>query len=113
MKKMIIGGIAAVAIGAAVFTPAVATADTSTDAFLDVLHRQGIGHEDGDGMLIAEGELVCERLRRGHSPLRVARTVYLNSKLVDPADAGYFVGASIAAFCPALIPENTAPSAVV
>ena len=113
MKKTIIAGLAAAALGIGGLAPAVATADTGTDAFLDVLHTQGIGHEDGDGMLIAEGELVCEYLRHGHSPLHVARMVYLNSDLIDPANAGYFVGASIAAFCPVFMPDNTAGSSVV
>ena len=110
MNKIIIAGIASVALGIAGLAPATANADASTDAFLDVLHAQNIGHEYGDGMLITAGEMVCERLSQGYSPMRVARSVYAESELIEPESAGYFVGASISAFCPAFAPDIYAGS---
>lgn len=81
---------------AAVCAPA--RADTTDEVFLLTLDRQGIGYPSRAYALRA-GWAVCHELDNG-TPVMVV--IYGLSKVsyLGPAEAGYFVGASIGAFCP-------------
>ena len=79
-------------------TAAIARADAGDDAFLSVLTAKGIHFGSPDKALIA-GHEVCDELDTGRSMNQVASTVMANSGL-DGYHAGFFVGASIRAYCP-------------
>jgi len=79
-------------------TAAIARADAGDDAFLSALSAKGIHFGSPDKALIA-GHEVCDELGTGRSTNQVASTVMANSGL-DGYHAGYFVGASIRAYCP-------------
>src|ERR1700757_490177 len=73
-------------------------ADASDNAFLEALTSKGIHFGSPDKALIA-GHEVCDKLDTGRSMNQVASTVMANSGL-DGYHAGFFVGASIRAYCP-------------
>ena len=75
-----------------------AHADATDDAFLAALAGKGIKFGSPDKALIAAHE-VCDELDSGKTTAQVASTVQANSNL-DGYHAGYFVGASIRAYCP-------------
>ena len=75
-----------------------AHADATDDAFLSALNAKGIKFGSPEKALIAAHE-VCDELDGGKTPPQVASTVQSNSNL-DGYHAGYFVGASIRAYCP-------------
>ncbi|MGB8389074.1 DUF732 domain-containing protein [Mycobacterium sp.] len=75
-----------------------AAADDNDAAFLTALDRHGIKYGTRDGA-IASGHLVCSKINGGETATQVAQDVMGNSNL-DGYHAGYFVGASIAAYCP-------------
>jgi hypothetical protein len=79
-------------------TAAVARADASDDAFLAALSAKGIHFGSPEKALIA-GHEVCGELDAGRTVNQVASTVMGNSGL-DGYHAGFFVGASIRAYCP-------------
>ena len=68
------------------------------DDFLAALQSKGITYQSADGA-IAAGHLVCSELDQGETPSQVAQDVINNSDL-DAYHAGYFVGASVGAYCP-------------
>jgi Protein of unknown function (DUF732) len=76
----------------------IAHADATDDAFLAALTGKGIHFKSPDKALIA-GHEVCDELVGGKSPTQVASTVQSNTAM-DGYHAGFFVGASIRAFCP-------------
>lgn len=82
-------------LGAAV---PIARAQPTDDDFLAALQAKGITYRSGDAA-IAAGHLVCSELDQGETPAQVAQDVINNSDL-DAYHAGYFVGASIGAYCP-------------
>jgi hypothetical protein len=86
------------AIGPLAAPVAIAHADANDDAFLAALTAKGIHFGSPDNAIIA-GHEVCDELDNGKTPTQVASTVQANSDL-DGYHAGYFVGASIRAFCP-------------
>ncbi len=75
-----------------------AHADATDDAYLKVLRANGIAYESPQSAIIA-GHLVCHQLDLGKTPDQIATDV-LNSSTLDPYHAGYFVGVSVAAYCP-------------
>lgn len=75
-----------------------AHADATDDAFLAALKAKGIKFESPDKALIAAHE-VCNELDNGKTAAQVASIVQSNSTL-DGYHAGFFVGASIRAYCP-------------
>jgi hypothetical protein len=83
------------ALGAAAPT---ADADSADDPFLSALRSKGISVASPQAAIIA-GHEVCDELDLGRQPSDVATDVTKNSNL-DGYRAGYFVGASIAAYCP-------------
>src|SRR5262249_1097316 len=75
-----------------------AHADAVDDNFLAALKGKGINVASPQSAIIA-GHVVCDQLDLGRQPSDVATDVTKNSNL-DGYHAGFFVGASIAAFCP-------------
>jgi hypothetical protein len=76
----------------------IAQADAADDTFLAALTAKGIHFGSPDKAVIA-GHEVCDELGNGKSPAQVASTVQTNSGM-DGYHAGFFVGASIRAYCP-------------
>ncbi|OBI56145.1 DUF732 domain-containing protein [Mycobacterium sp. E787] len=76
----------------------IARGDANDDAFLAALTAKGIRFGSPDKAIIA-GHEVCDELDNGKTPAQVASTVQANSGL-DGYHAGFFVGASIRAYCP-------------
>lgn len=81
--------------GAAVPT---ARADPDDDKFLPALQSQGVTYQSPEAA-IAAGHLVCMKLDQGETETQVAQEV-IDSTDLDPYHAGYFVGASVGAYCP-------------
>jgi hypothetical protein len=75
-----------------------AHADAVDNNFLAALKAKGINFASPQAAIIA-GHEVCDELDLGRQPSDVATDVTKNSNL-DGYHAGFFVGASIAAFCP-------------
>lgn len=92
---------AAVALVALLSPLAVATthADTTDDRFLAALRSEGITDHVSIAHAIEAGHFVCVKLDNGVSPNDVANDV-LNSSSMPAYHAGFFVGASIDAYCP-------------
>lgn len=90
---------AAVAVaGVALFAAPVAAASPEDDAFLSVLDGQGIAYPSAD-YAVATAKDVCNYLDNGSSFVSIVSEISANSGL--PAeDTGFFVGASIASYCP-------------
>lgn len=82
-------------------SPSPARADAGDDAFLGALQAKDI-HYPSPAAAIAAAHEVCNELRRGVPPSQVASDVMGNSRL-DGYHAGYFVGASMRAYCPQYI----------
>ncbi|MFY2859038.1 DUF732 domain-containing protein [Mycobacterium sp. THU-M104] len=81
-----------------------ARADAIDNAFLSAVTAKGIDFPSPKAAIIAAHE-VCDELDLGRKKSDVASEVMSNSQL-DGYHAGFFVGASIAAFCPR---NHTAP----
>jgi hypothetical protein len=82
---------------AGVATPT-AHADSVDDVFLNAVRAHGINFSSSQSAIFAAHE-VCDELDSGRPKSEVANDVMSTSNL-DGYHAGYFVGASIAAFCP-------------
>jgi Protein of unknown function (DUF732) len=76
-----------------------AHADATDDKFLAALRSQGIGDHISDSHAIEAGHFVCVKLDNGASPSAVVNDV-LNSSNMPAYHSGFFVGASIDAYCP-------------
>jgi hypothetical protein len=77
---------------------ATAKADDVDNAFLNAVKAKGINFPSSEAAIIA-GHEVCDELDLGRQKSDVANEVMSSSNL-DGYRAGYFVGASVAAFCP-------------
>lgn len=75
-----------------------ARADAIDNAFLSAVKAKGINFSSPQAAIIA-GHEVCDELDLGRQKSDVAAEVMDHSQL-DGYHAGFFVGASIAAFCP-------------
>jgi hypothetical protein len=75
-----------------------AHADAVDDTFLAALKAKGINFASSQAAIVA-GHEVCDELDIGRQPNDVASDVQKNSNL-DGYHAGFFIGVSIAAFCP-------------
>ena len=83
---------------AALFTAAPASADETDDAFVAARGKNGIDISDRN-TAITMGHNVCAALDSGHDSSSLVLDVVHDAHL--PArQAGYFVGASVAAYCP-------------
>lgn len=89
----------AVALLALLGAGAPAHADTVDDKFLAELRSEGITDHISNSHAIEAAHFVCDRLDSGMSPNEVASDV-LNSSSMPAFHAGFFVGASIDAYCP-------------
>ena len=76
-----------------------AHADTNDNKFLSVLKSEGITDHVTPSHAIEAAHSVCQKLDGGETPTQVANDV-LNSSTMPAYHAGYFVGASIDAYCP-------------
>lgn len=83
-------------------------ADTIDQKFLAELRSQGIMDHISNDHAIEAARLVCFELDNGKSPTDVASEV-LNSSSMPAFHAGFFVGASIDAYCPRF-KDEIAPS---
>ncbi|ETW25216.1 hypothetical protein MGAST_03965 [Mycobacterium gastri 'Wayne'] len=99
MRSLLIGLVLAVALLrlAVVATPT-AQADRVDDAFLNAVKSKGINFPSPQAAIVA-GHQVCNELDLGRQKPDVATDV-TNSSNLDGYRAGYFVGVSIAAYCP-------------
>ncbi|BBZ49241.1 DUF732 domain-containing protein [Mycobacterium heidelbergense] len=75
-----------------------ARADAVDNAFVAAVKAKGIDFPSPQAAIVA-GHEVCDQLDLGMQKSDVASEVMNNSKL-DGYHAGYFVGASVAAYCP-------------
>jgi hypothetical protein len=84
--------------GCAGLTAPTAQADPTDDRFFAALQSRGITYRSPEAAIEA-GHQVCAELGSGRTKDDVAREVMDRSGL-DPYHAGYFVGASVGAYCP-------------
>jgi hypothetical protein len=82
---------------AEVATPT-ADADAIDNAFLGAIKAKGISFSSPQAAIVA-GHEVCDELDAGRQKSDIANDVMSNSGM-DGYHAGFFVGASVAAFCP-------------
>jgi hypothetical protein len=82
---------------AEVATPT-AHADAIDNAFLLAIKAKGIDFASAQSAIVAAHE-VCDELDLGRQKSDIASDVMNNGKL-DGYHAGFFVGASVAAYCP-------------
>ena len=83
--------------GTAVAAPS-AHADAVDNSFLNALKSKGVTFASAQAAVIA-GHQVCDALDGGQASSDVANSVMQQSGL-DGYHAGFFVGVSVAAFCP-------------
>lgn len=76
-----------------------AHADKTDDVFLAELRSEGIIDHVSNAHAIEAAHFVCVKLDNGVSPSAVANDV-LNSSSMPAYHSGFFVGASIDAYCP-------------
>ena len=81
-----------------------AHADPVDDKFLAALQSQGITDHISPAHAIDAGHFVCVKLDNGATPTSVVNDV-LNSSNMPVYHSGFFVGASIDAYCPRHKPE--------
>ena len=86
------------ALGPLAAAAPIAHADASDDAFVVALAAKGIHFGSPNKAFIA-GHEVCDELGNGKSAAQVASPVQSNSNM-DGYHSGFFVGASIRAYCP-------------
>lgn len=79
-------------------TSPTARADAVDNAFLEAVKSKGINFGSPQAAIVA-GHEVCDELDLGRQKSDVASTVTANSNL-DAYHAGFFVGVSVAAYCP-------------
>ncbi|OBG27172.1 hypothetical protein A5673_06710 [Mycobacterium sp. E3198] len=92
-----LGAVATLLGLAAVASPA-AHADAVDNAFVTAVKNKGIQFASPQAAVIA-GHEVCDELDLGKQKPDIASEVMANSGL-DGYHAGYFIGASVAAYCP-------------
>ncbi|AGC61358.1 hypothetical protein MULP_01391 [Mycobacterium liflandii 128FXT] len=85
-------------VGLTELATATAHADAVDDAFLNAVRSHGINFASPQAAIMA-GHQVCNALDSGRQKSDVAGDVAVSSSL-DGYRAGYFVGVSIAAYCP-------------
>jgi len=88
-------GAAAVCAAALLFA-APATADPTDDAFVAALEKRGIFFPTDDAA-VAKAHNVCAGLGKGQTP---ASMILSLGRQFSARQAGYFIGASVAFYCP-------------
>lgn len=76
-----------------------AHADTTDDAFLQVLADAGIGTNFTDSSKIAVAHSACAGYAAGYSDLEIARDLMARNGMTLE-DIGFFLGDAVAAYCP-------------
>jgi hypothetical protein len=98
------------AAGAIAVAPLVAAtdahADTNDDAFLSTLADRGIAAGTGAAGMIKAGHAVCADLALGDTPAGAIAMIAVANPNLTLVDAGYFTGAAVGAYCPALAPAT-------
>ncbi len=92
-----LGAVVSLLALAAVASPA-ARADAVDNAFVTAVKNKGIQFASPQAAIVA-GHEVCDELDLGKQKSDIANEVMTNSNL-DGYRAGYFIGASVAAYCP-------------
>ena len=90
--------VAVAALGLVAIAAPTARADAVDGNFVNALNSKGITFASPQAAIIAAHE-VCDELDSGRASSDVANDVMQQSSL-DGYHAGFFVGVSIAAFCP-------------
>ncbi len=83
---------------AALLSAASASADETDDAFIAALENNGINLND-HSIAITMGHTVCAALDIGHDESALVLDV-IHDMNISARQAGYFVGVSVAAYCP-------------
>jgi hypothetical protein len=91
-------GCAVALSAAALLCAAPASADQMDDAFVAALAKNGIAMPDRDNA-IATAHSVCAGFDKGEASTALAMGLVKDTDL-SPKQAGYFVGVSVAAYCP-------------
>jgi Protein of unknown function (DUF732) len=99
VRSVVAGLVLVVAmLGVARLASPAAHADGIDDAFIKAVQSKGINFASPQAAIIA-GHEVCDELDLGRAKSDVANDVMSSSNL-DGYRAGYFVGVSVAAYCP-------------
>jgi hypothetical protein len=83
---------------AALLCAAPAAADQTDDAFVAALAKNGIAMSDRN-TAVSMGHTVCAGFDKGEASTALAMRIVKDTDL-SPKQAGYFVGVSVAAYCP-------------
>ncbi len=78
--------------------------NNSDNAFLTALKSEGITDHISPQHAVEAGRSVCQKLDSGETPTAIANDV-LNSSQMPAYHCGFFVGASIRAYCPQYTPK--------
>jgi hypothetical protein len=81
-----------------------AHADTNDNKFLAAMKSEGITDHVSTQHAIDAAHTVCQKLDGGETPTQVANDV-LNNSTMPAYQSGYFVGASIDAYCSQYAPK--------
>jgi hypothetical protein len=81
-----------------------AHADATDEQFLSALRSAGIGDQTSSAHAVEAGHFVCVKLDNGSTPAEVANDVKASSNMPE-YHAGFFVAASVDAYCPRHRPE--------
>jgi len=95
IRLLVAAAVAVLGLPAAVST---AHADAIDEQFLAALRSAGITDES-TAHVIDAGHFVCVKLDNGATPSQVESDVKASSNMPD-YHAGFFVGASVSAYCP-------------
>ena len=99
LRSLLAGLVLAVALlGLVAVAAPTAHADAVDSNFLGALASKGITFASGQSAIVA-GHEVCDELDQGRQASDVANDLMTRTNL-DGYHAGFFVGVSIAAFCP-------------
>lgn len=98
VRPVVAGLVLVLPLGIIAITAPIAQADNVDASFLNALQSKGITFASGQAAVIA-GHQVCDALDGGRASSDVAKDVMQQSGL-DAYHAGFFVGVSVAAFCP-------------
>jgi hypothetical protein len=91
-------GCAVALTAAGLVCAATASADQMDDAFVAALAKDGIAMPDR-GNAITMAHSVCDGFDKGEGSSGLAMRIVRDTPL-SPKQAGYFVGVSVAAYCP-------------
>ena len=94
----------AVALVGSLGAVSTAHADSNDNKFLAAMKSEGITDHVSTQHAIEAAHSVCQKLDGGETPTQVANDV-LNSSTMPAYHSGYFVGASIDAYCPQYAPK--------